>query len=67
MKSRGACCCVMGGGGRGGLVVLIEDADRVVVDRRMMDWDAGMHRGAERGGQMAQAAREDSGGQPLSR
>ena len=32
----------------------------------MMDWDAGMHRGAERGGQMAQAAREDSGGQTLS-
>ncbi len=32
----------MGSGGRGGLVVLIEVADRVVVDRRMMEWDAGM-------------------------
>jgi len=45
----------MGGGGRGGLVVLIEVADRVVVERRMMDWDAGMLRGAERGGLKAQA------------
>ena len=33
----------------------------MVVDRRMMDWDAGMLRGAERGGLKAQAAREDRG------
>jgi len=45
----------MGSGGRGGLVVLIEDADRVVVDSRMMDCDAGMFRWAGRGGLKAQA------------
>ena len=31
----------------------------MVVDSRMMEWDAGMHRGAERGGGMAQAVGDD--------
>ena len=45
----------MGRGGRGGLVVLIEDADGVVVDSRMMDCDAGMLGRAGRGGRKAEA------------
>jgi hypothetical protein len=45
---------VMGRGEGGGLDGLVEDADRVVVDSRMMDCDVGMFRWADRGGQMAQ-------------
>ena len=55
MKRRDERCYGMGSGGRGGLIVLIEDADRVVVDSRMMDRDAGVFGWEGRGGRKAEA------------
>jgi len=56
----------MGHGARGGRVGLLAVAVGGVGGAREADWDVAMFRRAGRGGQMAQAAREDSGGQTLS-